>query len=359
MKLVDCEVRLLRYRLAAPVGGSGVAAVDVLVARARLEDGAEGLGFSYVLGGGAEPALLAARALAAERLVGRPLHHPEAAWRSAAAALNRTRRGPNYVGLAALDVALWDAYARSLDVPLAVAMGGDPAREIAVYGSGDFNVRQSPDEAAEAARRHAQRGFRAVKPRVAARRSDEAVVRAVRDALPGEVELMLDANEKGTATTAARLLAIAQACGALFVEEPLPADDLAGYRALAAASPGGVATGEHLQGAVEAAPFITERLCAVIQPDLAMMGGLTETLRVARLAESFGVEVSPHFLPGLFVHVACAQPNVAWLEDFPLLEPLFSGWPAMSAQGTLKPAPVPGHGLALADGAEAAFGVDV
>lgn len=88
-----------------------------------------------------------------------------------------------------------------------------------------------------------------------------------------------------------------------------------------------------------------------------MTGGLTEILRVARIAEAFGVEVSPHFLPGLFVHVAAAAPNLSWLEDFPLVEPLFEGWPQLSADGLLAPRSVPGHGLSLVPGALEKYGM--
>jgi L-alanine-DL-glutamate epimerase-like enolase superfamily enzyme len=116
-----------------------------------------------------------------------------------------------------------------------------------------------------------------------------------------------------------------------------------------------IATGEHLQGLDEATPFLAEGLCGVFQPDLAMMGGLTECLRVARMAEGLGVEVSPHFLPNLFVHLAAAAPNVTWLEDFPLLEPLFSSPMSFDAAGQLAMPNVPGHGLDWAEGARGSF----
>jgi L-alanine-DL-glutamate epimerase-like enolase superfamily enzyme len=357
VKIAEVRISLLRYRLAQPIGGSGVASVDLVLACARTDAGVEGTGFSYVLGGGGAIAAGAARQMADDRVAGRQFDHPEATWRGLAASLNRTRRGPNFIGLAAIDVALWDAYARVLGVPLGVAMGGAP-REIPVYGSGGYDARQGPEEAAATACAQVIRGFRGVKLRVAARREDEAVIRAVRDAVPTETEVMVDANEKGTASTAARLLATARAYGVLFVEEPLPADDLAGYRALSRTYPRTVATGEHVQGVAEALPFIAEGLCGVMQPDLAMMGGLSGSLQVARLAESFGLEIAPHFLPGLFVHLAAASPAVTWLEDFPLLEPLFDGWPPLRSNGMLALLDTPGHGLRIAEGAEREFGVE-
>ena len=79
-------------------------------------------------------------------------------------------------------------------------------------------------------------------------------------------------------------MAVAKAARVLFVEEPLPAHDVAGYARLKGSGVA-LASGEHLQGMAEWGPFLRERLCDVIQPDLAMMGGLSECLKLARLAE--------------------------------------------------------------------------
>jgi len=348
LKIDMCSHELLRYRLAKPVGGSGVASADVLVTRVTLAGGCVGLGFSYVLSGTGAPLLAAARALSA-RLDGMQMYHPAATWRALNDTLNRSRKGPNYLALAALDMALWDAYARARGEPLGVAMGGAP-RSVPVYGSGGYFAGQGPKEAAEVTRMHVAAGLRGVKPRVDGSRKAASVLQAVRDAVPMHIELMCDANEKCSAVQARRLLAAAQEADYLFVEEPLPASDLAGYRTLARSFPYMVATGEHLQGADECLPFVSAALCSVIQPDLALIGGLTPALDAARLAAAFGISVAPHFLPGLFIHLAWACPNVSWLEDFPLLEPLFEGWPAMR-DGCMAGNSQPGHGLSLASGA--------
>ena len=54
-----------------------------------------------------------------------------------------------------------------------------------------------------------------------------------------------------------------------------------------------------------------------------MTGGITEALRIAQIADHYGLVVAPHFLPALFIHLAAAAPSVKWMEHFPLLEPLF------------------------------------
>ena len=353
-RIVRAEAELWRYPLAGPTGGSGITAVDVIVVSLEDSRGETGLGFSYVLGGGGGVVKAAAEDLSARFVAGECCVPPEALWRRLAASLNRVGRGIGYVAIAAIDVAAWDLHARAAGVPLYAALGG-VSRTVPVYGSGGFRPDQDPDAAVARALAYAGRGCKAVKLRVAGNRADVARMRAVADALPAGVDLMVDANER---CDLARALWLANECAAvdaLWLEEPLPADALQGYAALAARSPVPIATGEHLQGIVELKPYFSAHACAVLQPDLAMMGGIGECLRAARIAESPDVSVSPHFLPALFVHLACALPNVRWLEDFPLLEPLFDAPLAMDENGTMTPGDAPGHGLAWAPGAREAY----
>ena len=348
--IVDARAELWRYVLDTPVGGSGVASVDLLIAELETANGTSGLGFSYILNGRNNLPLAAARELIARFVAHTAPGHPIALWRRIAASFNRTGGGAYRTALAAIDVAAWDLYAKTIGSPLGIAMGGEP-RSVPVYGSAGFTAHQTPDEAAAAASRHLERGMRAVKLRASGTDDDDARVAAVMRALQGRVPIMIDANERCTLTSAARLLRIAADAGAIFVEEPLPAAMVLGYRALARNAPLPIATGEHLESVEAAAPFITGGLCAVMQPDLAAMGGLTPALRTAQLAEHANVEIAPHFLPGLFVHLAAAAPNLTWLEEFPLLEPLLSGWPLVNADGTMTLRDCTGHGLQLAQGA--------
>jgi len=343
---VRATAGLIPYRLTQAVGGSGVSAVDVIVVEITDSDGAQGLGFSYVIGGNGGVAFKAAQEQVARFVDGQTLPPPAALWRKINASFNRTGAGPNLIALGAIDVAAWDLHARKLGVPLGVAMGGEP-RAVPVYGSGGFNTVQPPEAAAAAAAEQAARGLTAVKPRVKGTPSDAAVLAAVRKAIPAHVQIMADATEKCDLTQALWLMALAREHGLLFVEEPLPARALEGYRRLATSAGATIATGEHLQTRADFLPFVSERIASVIQPDLAMVGGLTPTLEIATLAEAFDAIVSPHFLPGLFAHVAAAAPALRWLEEFPLLEPVFEGWPAIAANGTMTASPAPGHGLTL------------
>ena len=116
----QAETTLLRYKLDQPVGGSGVAAIDVVLVELRDSDGAAGLGFTYVIGGvGGEVVLAAARSVIERLVLNQPCLPPQVLWRHIAASFNRSGLGPNMVALAAIDVAVWDLEANRRGCPWA------------------------------------------------------------------------------------------------------------------------------------------------------------------------------------------------------------------------------------------------
>jgi L-alanine-DL-glutamate epimerase-like enolase superfamily enzyme len=354
--IADARAELWRYRLNPPAGS--VTAMDVVVTTLTAEDGQSGTGFVPIALGVDDLPLRAARSLLERFVTGQELEHPVALWRRIVGSFAhgvrtyRTGFGPLFNAVASIDVAAWDLYAKVLGVPMGVAMGGTP-RRMPVYGSGRFSRGQDPDEAADVAAGFMREGARGVKVRVECLPHDAKLLRAVAERIDGAVDLMIDANQRGTLSTAARLLQSAAEVGALFVEEPLPVTYHAGYEVLSRTSPAPIATGENFCGSQEAAPYLINRWCSIIQPDLTSMAGLTECLRTAQLAEHCNVEVAPHFLPGLFIQLAACTPHMKWLEDFPTIEPLFAVIPVMEPDGFMTPPAVPGHGLVLSEDARA------
>ncbi|MCF8477326.1 MAG: hypothetical protein K9G60_09855 [Pseudolabrys sp.] len=344
------DVDLIELKFDKPVGGSGVSGVDIVTATISDSDGHRGLGFSYVMGGGAGGRVAGLCASLAETfLVAKPSGPPPEHWAAIKKSFNRTGDGPNLLALAALDVANWDLKSHRDRTPLCVTLGGVPGKT-PVYASGGFGPNAAPEQSAELAADYIARGYRGVKPRVNARPDDEKVLAAVRHAIGDAAPLMADANEKGAVQSATRLLACAADFGVAFIEEPLPAGDPLGFRALAALERRApIATGEHLQGFDRFATTIVDRCAQFIQPDLAMAGGLTPCLDVARFAAQHGVTVAPHFLPGLFVHLNGAFGGNLLLEEFPLIESAFDGWPAVDGNGMLAPSAAVGHGLSIND----------
>jgi L-alanine-DL-glutamate epimerase-like enolase superfamily enzyme len=350
--IAGAQAELWRYPLDPPMGA--IATMDLVVTTLTASDGQTGMGFVPLPQGVDDLPLRAARAQLERFVAGRPLPHPVALWREISGSFRRTGHGPYYSGLASVDVAAWDLYAKSLGVPIGVAMGGTP-RRVPVYASGGFSRDQDPAEAADVAARFLAAGARGVKVRAGGTPHDAKILRAVAERIAGRIDLMVDANERPTLSSAARLLRYAADAGARFVEEPLAVTEHAGFAALARTAPVPIATGENLRGSVAAAPYLLNRWCSVIQPDLASMGGLTECLRTAQIAEHCNVEVAPHFLPGLFVQLAAVAPHLTWLEDLPTVEALFSTIPRADPDGYFPAPTAPGHGLVLSDDARADF----
>lgn len=350
-------IKLLRYPLSGPTGGSGLTGFDVIIVELEDDAGTQGWGFSYVLGAGGELAVHACRELRDRFITGKPILHPAVLRDQMNTSLNRIGKGIHYIAMAAIDVAVWDLYAKRLGVPLGVAMGGK-MRPVPVYGSGGFRPKMTVNAAMEQAGTYIEQGCKAIKLRMAAAPADEHLIREVRRELADYVYIMVDVNEKADPLSAQWLLNVCTHYNVYWVEEPLPARDFPGYARLAARSQTAIAAGEHLQGQSEFIPLLQNDAIDVAQPDLAMMGGLTECLRTSQLCSSFNVAVAPHFLPSLFVHLAAAASNLTWLEDFPLLEPLFENPLPISAGGMIVPLEEPGHGIRLAKNAADTFCIE-
>jgi len=195
------DIELIERRFDKPLGGSGGMGVDVITATVTDSAGVAGLGFTYVIGGGGALIATLAEALAERFLTGHEIGAPAETWATIQKSFNRTGDGPNVLALGALDVANWDLKAKQENVPLAVAVEGT-VTDVPVYASGGFSPAASPEEMAEHALKRLEEGYRAIKPRVNAVPEDAQVIEAVRRAVGDDVDIMVDANEKGTVETA-------------------------------------------------------------------------------------------------------------------------------------------------------------
>jgi galactonate dehydratase len=271
--------------------------------------------------------------------------------------------------LAALDQALWDIRGKAWGVPAYRLLGGPTRRTIRLYTHvGIYN----PDLLEEDAQRDLADGFTAVKTGAwagdAALPEAEAIaafaerVARLRSIVGPSVDIMIDNHGRSRPSTAVRLMQALQPYGLLWLEEPTQPDDLEALARLRAAGPTmDLATGERLYSKWDYVPLLERRLVDVIQPDLCHAGGLTETKKIAALAEAYYVQVAPHSPQGpvstaAAAHLGMAIPNFLILEfvrsapyrDRVLREP----W--VVEQGHLTVPDRPGLGVDLDEGALAA-----
>jgi D-galactarolactone cycloisomerase len=200
-------------------------------------------------------------------------------------------------GLSGIDIALWDIKGKHFGVPVHRLLGGGIRDTVQAYATGLYRrksgdpLRYLPEEAAG----YVAEGFKAVKLKVGfGVEEDAAVTAAVREAIGPDVALMVDANHAFDATAAIRLGRIIERHGIGWFEEPVPPEDLAGYREVRSALSIPVAGGECEFTRFGFRDVLATRAMDIIQPDTCAAGGLSECKKIADMAEAFGIRYNPH-----------------------------------------------------------------
>jgi galactonate dehydratase len=255
--------------------------------------------------------------------------------------------------VSAIEQALWDIWGQSLGQPIWALLGGRYCDRIPLYANinrAPFD--RSPAGFAAAARGAVADGFRAVKcapfdgvtyryPDRTANRPGIAAgiarVAAIREAVGPEVRLMVDCHSRFDAPTAIEVARELAPLRLDWIEEPLPDHDLDGLERVREHCSIPLAGAEALVGRVGYWETLRRRVLDVIMPDVKHCGGLLELRKIAALAETTRVSVSPHNPSGpvstlASVHVCATIPNLLALE-YPWGETSWRG-------GLLRPAEI-------------------
>lgn len=255
------------------------------------------------------------------------------------------RQGIVLRAMSAVDMALWDLAAKRRGLPLAVLLGGT-VKPIPAYASGGY---YRPSEGDWAAAVHAEirfnieHGFRDHKIKVGGLSvaEDAERVRAAIDAIDGRGRLALDANnayrDHKEAMVAARAFEKAAGrTGLWWFEEPLSPDDYEGHARLAERLETPVATGEIHQTSNEFGRLIEAGSADILQPDVGVLGGVSEWIKVTRTAESFGISVAPHWHANAHAQLAAATPNCFTVEHFLLEKDIYNFEILVTSETRLK-----------------------
>lgn len=223
--------------------------------------------------------------------------------------------------LAAIDEALWDIAGKVHGVPVHELLGGpvrDRVRAYAWVAGDDLNEFSSEQLIAETQAR-IDEGYSAFKltPMKAfaidTPAAGEAVISriaALRDAVGPERDIALDVHGHWTKAMARRLLPMLEPYQLLFVEEPVLPEHLHIVESLCSFTSLPIATGERLYNRWEFLPVLQAGI-AVAQPDVSQAGGISETRRIAALAEIYDVTVAPHCPLGPIALAASLQIDFA------------------------------------------------
>jgi len=296
MKIRDVKTYVLEAPLTEPFAYSqawyerrGACLVEI-----AGEDGTSGWGEAF------GPARLTAPIVGfyKELLVGADALATEAIWQNL---YNRLRdhgqKGLAIEALSAVDIALWDLKGRHLGLPVHRLLGGPLRTRVEAYATGFYRKRggEPLSYLVNEAHRRVAEGFTGIKLKLGfGLDGDMRLVETVRRAIGDKLRIMVDANHAYDATAAIRLGRVIEAFDIAWFEEPVPPEDLAGYREVKAALTVPVAGGEAEFTRWGFRPLIAERLVDILQPDVCAAGGISECKKIADMANAFGVRVNPH-----------------------------------------------------------------
>jgi L-alanine-DL-glutamate epimerase-like enolase superfamily enzyme len=295
---------------------------DATIVRVRTDEGLEGIGSGDTMTGfaGHEPLFIGEDPLRVERhyrILTNIQFHYGRCW--------------------PLDLALWDLAGKITGQPVWRLLGGRTDRVPAYASSATL---RDPGAMAEAAETYLARGFRGLKLRFHRGdwRDDIKALEAVRARIGDKLELMVDCNQGWRMSfddeqpwALKDALAVARELERLTVywmEEPLFRGDRKGMRQLRDRVDIRIAGGEMTRELYEFRDLIEERCLDVLQPDVALVGGITGLRRVALMAEEANLVFTPHtWSNGLSyvanAHFTCGLTAAPFLE-FPFDPPEWS-----------------------------------
>ncbi len=323
MKIV--EVKAARYAQTLDIADLGRGS-EIIAVTVRTDDGFTGMGHMPVHIGSAGAIghvyTTLINTVFANLLVGEDPFAIERLWEKIFRYSTRWgRRGIAVQCLSIIDIALWDMKAKRANVPLWKLLGGPVRDRIPVYANTAHQL--PPDALAKKAASYVGMGFKAVKIRGSATAvsTEEATarVKAVREAIGPDVKLLVDVNGTWDVETAITMLRRWEPYRIYWLEEPVHPDDIPGYvqvHRVARQLGVNIAGGEQHATVHDFRQLLQQDAVDIVQPDCAVVGGITEFLRVAHLAQTQSVRISPHTLQHVHNHMVAAVPGTMWVEFF-------------------------------------------
>lgn len=298
-----------------------------------------------------------------------------------------SQAGTTVTAISGIEIALWDLLGRQLKVPISTLFGGRFRDKVRIYA--DCHAGETPDPAdyAKKAKEVAAEGFTAIKFDLDTKNpftldisedphlrrqwfepfnrtigSQELnwmvdVARAVREAVGPEVMVAMDAHWKFSVNDAIRLAQRLEPLDLLWLEDPVPPENIEAQRHVTHSTRTPICTGENLYRKHGYRELIEKQAARIIAPDIPKMGGLAEAKKVADHADLYYIPIAPHNVASpvgtvAAAHVCAAINNFLVMEfhahDVPWWDDLVEGEPSING-GFIHMNDRPGHGLTLND----------
>ncbi len=280
----------------------------------ETEDGVVGIGEAF----GPPKVTAAYLDLIRDSFVGRTLFERELVWSDIISSRYhlglQNQMTACYSGI---NIACHDAIGRTLGVSVADLLGGRGKEVIQAYASDGYITDNPERKLPSQLEQFAEAGFHATKIKIGLSPAlDAARCALTREILGDDMLILVDANGNYTVDMALESMAGIADVGIHFYEEPLPPQDVEGYRALSPRATIPLAAGEALYTMHDFARLMQPRAIDVVQPDLTLCGGFDQARAIAALCRIHNLRYSPHCWGGA-VGLAAAVHFLSALPDFP------------------------------------------
>ncbi len=236
-----------------------------------------------------------------------------------------------YCAQSGIEQALWDIVGKALDRPVYDLLGGACQRRIRVYANGWYGGAKEPDDYARMAQETVARGFDALKfdpfpgpwclyVTKELMSQAEANVAAVREAVGGKVDLLIEGHRRLAPMHAVRFARCIERYDPFWYEEPIPADNPEALAEARRQITPPVVTGETLYTKQDFRSALTLRCADIINPDVCNCGGILELREIAAMAEPHFVGVAPHNYNSTSIGLAATLQAAAGMPNFVITE---------------------------------------
>jgi L-alanine-DL-glutamate epimerase-like enolase superfamily enzyme len=349
-----------------------------LLVQVHTDEGITGLGEAAAYGGFLESTEALVVGELKRTILGQDPFRVEKLWQMMAVrAQQRGRRGMLMMAISGIDIALWDVIGQATRTPLYRLLGGY-RDTLPVYASAGFYARdKDAHDLAEEVGGYAERGFGCVKIKVGRQpdalmnplaempaadyatvtfEEDVERVRAAREAMGPRVKLAIDANNAWTPSLALKFMRVVEDLDIFWLEEPVATEDIDGSAMVAQQLTTPVAGYETETGLPGFRELITRHAVDIAQPDVIWSGGITESRKIAAVAQAYGLPVIPHVFSSAVstianMHFIGSIANGSWLEwdqnPNALRTELLQDLPEVGKNGMVRLPERPGLGVTL------------
>jgi len=266
------------------------------------------------------------------------------------ATLQYGRRGSAISAISAMDIAIWDLKGKILNQPVHRILGGH-RDSVPSYGSG-VDLNYTREELVKEMADYVRGGFRMVKMKIGKRDPNEDLerVKSVRDAVGPNVDLALDVNNGWSLKTATRMAKKLEEYDIYWLEEPILADEIGNLAKLASETSIPIALGENHYTKWEFKELMERGAVEIVQADIGKCGGVTEFIKIAAMADAYGLPVCPHHTEFIDASLVAAIPNGLfheYIQEF--FEPMAQVFvdSIRPENGEVSPLNKPGFGIEI------------